>query len=184
MEEENAERSGLDEYLLVVRNLDGAGLYAIERVQRHLYILCPLQDWVSAEDLERSAADDFMPRIPATAKLPRLIPSSRAGKCHGNHPWWDSISVGARDPLPVAVAMPSPRRSFSMKPPSHASESAEDSLPNPGASDRGDEKPQAVPIQPQDDQGMSALSPEEAVEKLRTQYLETLYMSKVRKHSL
>ena len=147
--------------------MDTKGLYAIERVRPQLYVLLQLHQWVSLDDFNGQRS-----KTPPTS--PIIVKSNGPSK-----PWWRAASPGSD-------ARHMGRKSdlaLSLKPPN------KDLIPSeswavPGSSTSQQTTgagPQQVPLNTApDDKELIAPTLHEIFDTIRYQYLDTLYVTKVK----
>lgn len=180
-----------DPAVLVVQSNDGGDLYAIERVKRGIYALCGLGDWVSDTDLLLASKMWLEP--PAVTIRDQ---GSDTFEEYDETDWRRAAEVSGRD-LDMEK-MQSDMDIFTVFGPdkltSHSDEvfMADDNIPtDPGDTEDNQgsfnssnaaaaETDITLPPLPGEQAESAEPTLSEVLERLRTQYLEALYVSKVR----
>lgn len=151
--------------VLIARLDDGRTLYAVEREDRGLYVLCKLGSWVNLRQLREAA-------VVSKQELPRALERN-------NSPQQESA------PVPLAT----PESSKYSKKKRLAIEAIQSLVKRPSTDLLTESKPVTmdsepiVPVEAMVEQppvdGPAPLTAAEIFENVRTQYLEALYLSKV-----
>lgn len=174
------EARGSREPIVLIAELEEHGsLYAVERVQRGIYALCKLVDWLKVEDLGESALKSL-----GCSSRPAL---RRRQNSSSKSEWWSNAALevhGAEPDTQLQVPKARPARNVQLcmqrapiEHPTTEIEPRDKDLPN---HERPEDPVQDCivgdTLQPAD---CGALLPEELYEMIRVQYQETLYISKV-----
>ena len=152
--------------VLITEDKDNGTLFAVEKVRRGLYALCGLVDWVSL--------DDFLRKRIKSPRLQRLAIQDNSGDL-----WWKeaAIDITKRDESSDSLKHLSWSLSLKMPPGQVSAETATpvclDLVPSENML-----QPQTSPAFPSAENGTSAVSPESALDTIRVQYMEALYVSK------
>jgi DNA replication regulator SLD3 len=170
------------QYVLIARVVSNGKLHAVERVQHRIYALCRLGDWVTEEDLRA------LSRLPPVACSQSPSVDSRQPASSGrNAPWWLPTMIEKGDVNESEdLVRPLLRARKLLKVDSGHNEDGNGSrlpqdvnatVPRAESADISVQIPQVAsePVEA----GFAQQTPEEVFEKVRRQYLETLYISKV-----
>ncbi len=171
--------------VLISRLLPSGRLYAVERVQPSIYALCRLGDWVKEEELRVSHGQLFLSGL-EDSPIKNRKPS--AGR--GSSTWWSSTEIQKCDVHPPhtksgergirarKLLRPCSDPGSLAEAPSTSNKDVVAARSELGVADVPYEvnEPAIEPLEPAN----SEQAPEEVFEKLRVQYLDTLYISKVR----
>ena len=161
--------------VLVARLDDGRTLYAVEREDRGLYVLCKIGSWVNVQQLKLVAA---VQRMESSKSLERGF---AVNETHNTitipTPDVDSNKAGSKKRLAIEAIQSMVRRPpVGLLPDSQSN--------NPGEPTQAGELEQPVlgrPVQPHN-QDIATLQPTaaEIFDNVRLQYFDALYLSKVR----
>ncbi|KAI9782961.1 MAG: hypothetical protein M1839_004436 [Geoglossum umbratile] len=170
--------NGEDSVILITRNEDDESLYAVESVGRGVYALCKLGDWVKEKALVGAAL--WARKEPQHTIVNQDIGGSDSA-------WWKFARV---NPPAPSVFEPQGRRAgendvadvlFSMKQPRPKALLATPHLPDSEPCSRGDQPAINTMVQSPELMGGTAAirqSAQEIFDIVRSQYLETLYISR------
>lgn len=170
---EAAHECGDDGRVLVAKDEGGARLYAIERVRRRTYALCRLASWLNPGDL-RLVVQTIVVDQDAPQRKRQVLPSSRPGQ-----PWWSRAAVEqlvpsrterlSRSTLPKLQMLPT-FTADAKDAPSRLLAAPDPILPSLDVLSTTNSETQQL-CDPQ-------ASPQDQLQDLAKQYLETLYSSR------
>lgn len=165
-----------DPPILVSRSVDGGDLYAIERVKEGIYALCGLGDWISDSDVLVASKRWLEPRT-----IARRVRESDTFEERDGLDWRQAAEISDHDLDMGATEMQTdvdicmvfgPDQSF----PGGTGNNTESINPSNAAADTE----VALPTLPGEGAETGTPSVAEVLERLRAQYLEALYVAKVR----